>query len=42
MVPLGRGEVPEDVATIAAFLLSEEASFITGQNISYDGGFQMP
>ena len=42
MVPLGRAEQPEDVATMAAFLLSEEADFITGQNISYDGGFQMP
>lgn len=42
MVPLGRAQVPEDVATIAAFLLSEETEYITGQNISYDGGFQMP
>ena len=42
LVPLGRAEQPEDVATMTAFLLSEEADYITGQNISYDGGFQMP
>ena len=42
LVPLGRAEQPEDVATMAAFLLSDEADYITGQNISYDGGFQMP
>ena len=42
MVPLGRAEQPEDVATCAAFLLSDEANYMTGQNISYDGGFQMP
>ena len=42
LVPLGRAQQPEDVATMAAFLLSDEANYITGQNISSDGGFQMP
>lgn len=34
---LGLGK-PEDVANMAAFLLSPAARFITGQNISVDGG----
>lgn len=29
---------PEDIASVAAYLLSEEASFITGQNFIVDGG----
>jgi len=29
---------PEDVAGIVAYLLSEEAGFLTGQNIVVDGG----
>lgn len=37
--PLGRLGTPEDVASLAFFLCSEEASFITGQIIGCDGGF---
>ena len=37
--PLGRIGTPEDVANLAYFLASDEASFITGQIIGVDGGF---
>lgn len=37
--PLGRLGMPEDVAAAAAFLAGDEASFITGQILTVDGGF---
>lgn len=36
--PLGRNGQPEEIAAVIAFLASDEASFITGQNIVADGG----
>jgi NAD(P)-dependent dehydrogenase (short-subunit alcohol dehydrogenase family) len=38
-VPLKRMGTPEDIAPVVAFLLSEEAAYITGQNIVVDGGY---
>ncbi|NNN21745.1 MAG: SDR family oxidoreductase [Acidimicrobiales bacterium] len=37
--PLGRVATPEDIAKSIRFLLSDEASFITGTSLIVDGGF---
>ena len=37
-VPLGRVGDPADIARAAVFLASEDASFITGQILTVDGG----
>ncbi|MET8472811.1 SDR family oxidoreductase [Streptomyces sp. NPDC006422] len=36
--PMGRLGVPEDIGGAAAFLTSEQSSWITGQNLVVDGG----
>jgi len=36
--PLGRVGLPEEIASLAAYLAMEKASYITGQNILVDGG----
>jgi 3-oxoacyl-[acyl-carrier protein] reductase len=38
-VPLGRYGEPEEAAAVALFLASDDASYMTGQTISVDGGF---
>lgn len=37
-IPMGRLCAPHEIARVAAFLGSDEASFITGQNIAVNGG----
>ena len=37
-IPLGRMGTPEDVASLAAFLASDEAGYITGSTYVVDGG----
>jgi meso-butanediol dehydrogenase/(S,S)-butanediol dehydrogenase/diacetyl reductase len=37
--PIGRVAQPEEIAGLAMFLASEEASYITGTNIPVDGGW---
>ncbi len=37
--PLRRIGVPEDIAEVALFLLSDRAAFVTGQCLTVDGGF---
>jgi NAD(P)-dependent dehydrogenase (short-subunit alcohol dehydrogenase family) len=37
--PVGRMATPADIAAIALYLCSDEASFITGNDYPIDGGF---
>jgi NAD(P)-dependent dehydrogenase (short-subunit alcohol dehydrogenase family) len=39
--PLGRLELPEDVAGVVVFLASDLARFMTGQAVNVDGGVYM-
>jgi acetoacetyl-CoA reductase len=40
-IPMGRLARPEEVAAVVAFLVSEDAGYITGANISVNGGMHM-
>lgn len=38
-VPMGRMGTPDDIAPVVSFLISDEAKYITGQNLIVDGGW---
>jgi NAD(P)-dependent dehydrogenase (short-subunit alcohol dehydrogenase family) len=40
-IPLGRFETPEDVAASVAFLVSDDAAYITGEALNVSGGQTM-
>jgi meso-butanediol dehydrogenase/(S,S)-butanediol dehydrogenase/diacetyl reductase len=37
-IPIGRVCEPEEIASVIAFLASDDASFMTGANVAVDGG----
>ena len=40
-IPIGRLAQPDEIASLVAYLASEEASYVTGANISINGGLHM-
>tara|TARA_Y100000768_G_scaffold219716_1_gene165646 strand:+ start:1529 stop:2257 length:729 start_codon:yes stop_codon:yes gene_type:complete len=40
-IPLGRIASPGEVSSVVSFLLSEDSSYITGENINVNGGLYM-
>jgi acetoacetyl-CoA reductase len=40
-IPMGRLAKPEEIASLVAYLVSEEAGYITGANIAINGGMYM-
>ena len=37
-IPLGRGGTPDDIAPLVVYLISDESSYVSGAEISVDGG----
>jgi NAD(P)-dependent dehydrogenase (short-subunit alcohol dehydrogenase family) len=40
-IPMARVGTPEDVAAVATFLASDEASYVSGTNLMVDGGWEV-
>jgi len=40
-VPMGRLGTPQDIASAAVYLASEETAYVTGQTIHVNGGMAM-
>jgi NAD(P)-dependent dehydrogenase (short-subunit alcohol dehydrogenase family) len=40
-IPLGRVAEPLEIATVVAFLLSDDARYVTGQTLIADGGMAL-
>ena len=40
-IPMGRLAQPTEIAGLIAYLASEEAGYVTGANISINGGLHM-
>ena len=41
LIPLARAQTPEEIGILVAFLVSDDASSITGQSVHIDGGQRM-
>ena len=41
LIPMGRKGLPEEIANAVAFLVSDQAAYITGQILGIDGGMAM-
>ena len=38
LIPMGRVGKPEEIASVIAFLASDDASYVTGTTVTVDGG----